>query len=300
LSLAVLKKAALPEDIINLGAEGIINIWKEAGLRGTKNRAEKIVSAVSGNKGYAITDGSQTCRLELACIVRELELAIRTEKEAEEQVRKIVARIPGAQRLLGIKGISYRTVAGFFAIVGDLKKRFSNVKQIVKLAGLNIVIRSSGTYKGEARISKRGCPELRAALYRVLTALLENTPAFKPLRDHFMKRTDNPLNAIKANVAMCNKLLRIFYAMVIHDEDYDEKKMLGDIKRMERTKVSQAAVEAGKLKNELDMILCGAKGKEVTNEMIESIRKVGKAMKGLVAVAERGTVKETLPQAVGG
>ena len=236
----------------------------------------------------------------MACIVRELELAIRTEKEAEEQVRKIVARIPGAQRLLGIKGISYRTVAGFFAIVGDLKKRFSNVKQIVKLAGLNIVIRSSGTYKGEARISKRGCPELRAALYRVLTALLENTPAFKPLRDHFMKRTDNPLNAIKANVAMCNKLLRIFYAMVIHDEDYDEKKMLGDIKRMERTKVSQAAVEAGKLKNELDMILCGAKGKEVTNEMIESIRKVGKAMKGLVAVAERGTVKETLPQAVGG
>ena len=300
LSLAVLKKGALPEDIINLGAEGIINIWKEAGLRGTKNRAEKIVSAVTGNKGYAITDGSQTCRLELACIVRELELAIRTEKEAEEQVRKIVARIPGAQRLLGIKGISYRTVAGFFAIVGDLKKRFSNVKQIVKLAGLNIVIRSSGTYKGEARISKRGCPELRAALYRVLTALLENTPAFKPLRDHFMKRTDNPLNAIKANVAMCNKLLRIFYAMVIHDEDYDEKKMLGDIKRMERTKVSQAAVEAGKLKNELDMILYGAKGKEVTNEMIESIRKVGKAMKGLVAVAERGTVKETLPQAVGG
>ena len=36
--------------------------------------------------------------------------------------------------------------------------------------------------------------------------------------------------------------------MVIHDEDYDEKKMIGDIKRMERTKVSQAAVEAGKLK----------------------------------------------------
>ena len=128
LSLAVLKKAALPEDIINLGAEGIINIWKEAGLRGTKNRAEKIVSAVSGNKGYAITDGSQTCRLELACIVRELELAIRTEKEAEEQVRKIVARIPGAQRLLGIKGISYRTVAGFFAIVGDLKKKIQQRK----------------------------------------------------------------------------------------------------------------------------------------------------------------------------
>ena len=300
LSLAVLKKAALPEDIIDLGAEGILNTWEADGLHGTKSMAEKIVKAVSGNKGYAITDGCETCRIELSGIVRKLELAIEEEKEAEKQVRKIVARIPGAQRLLGIKGISYRTVAGFFAIVGDLKKRFSNAKQLVKLAGLNIVIRSSGIYKGEARISKRGCPELRTALYRVLTALLKNTPAFKPLRDHFMKREDNPLNAIKANVAMCNKLLRIFYAMVVHDEDYDEKKMLGDIKRMDQTKESPAAAEAAKLKNELDMILYGAKGKEVTNEMIESIQKVGKAMKGLVAVAERGSIKETLPQAAGG
>ena len=72
---------------------------------------------------------------------------------------------------------------------------------------------------------------------------------FKALRDHFMKRTDNPLNAIKANVAMCNKLLRVFYAMIMHDEDYDEKKMLGDIRRMDKTKESSAAVEAGKLKS---------------------------------------------------
>lgn len=295
-SLAVLKKAALPEDIIDLGVEGILGIWKETGLHGTKHQAEKIVSVVSGSKSYAILDGAETCRHELGILVRKLELAIDAEAEAEKQVRKIVVAIPGAQHLLNIKGISYRTVAGFFAVVGDLKKRFSNAKQLIKLAGTHIVIRSSGIYKGQARISKRGYPELRTALYRVLTALIENTPAFKPLKEHFMKRTDNPLNAIKANVAMCNKLLRIFYAMIVHDEDYDEEKMLGDIKRMDRTKESSAAAEAGKLVNQLDMILYGAKGEEVTNEVIERIRKVGKAMKGLVAVAERGSVKETVPR----
>ena len=84
--------------------------------------------------------------------------------------------------------------------------------------------------------------------------------------------------------------------MIVHDEDYDEEKMLGDIKRMDRTKESSAAAEAGKLVNQLDMILYGAKGEEVTNEVIERIRKVGKAMKGLVAVAERGSVKETVPR----
>lgn len=300
LSLAVLKKAALPEDILDLGVEGILGIWKESGLRGTKCRAEKIINAVFGSKGYAIIDGSETARYELGCIIRKLELAIETEAGAEKQVRKIVVQIPGAQRLLGIKGISYRTVAGFFAIVGDLKKRFSNAKQLIKLAGLNIIFRGSGSHKGEAHISKRGCPELRTALYRVLTALMQNTPALKPLKEHFMNRTDNPLNSIKANIAMCNKLLRIFYAMVTHDEDYDEEKMLGDIKRMDSTKVNSAVNEAGKLINQLDLILYGMKGETITAEAIETIRKLCRAIKGLVASAERGPVKGTAPEAGNG
>lgn len=300
LCLAILKEAALPQDILDLGVSGILNIWKESGLRGgTECRAREIIDVVNLNRGYAIIDGAVTARLELNCIIRKLELAMETENETEKLIRKIVVQIPGANHLLGIMGISWRTVAGFFAIVGDLKERFSNAKQLVKLAGLNIVFKSSGKHKGEAHISKRGCPELRTALYRVLTALLKNTPAFKPLKEHFMTRTDNPLNAITANVAMCNKLLRIFYAMIVHDEDFDEKKMLGDIKRMDKTKVSSAVTEAGKLLNQIDLVLNGMEGKEITGETIDEIRMICKAFKGLVASAERGSVKETIPDATG-
>ena len=297
LSLAVLKKASLPEDILDLGTDGILGIWKEAGLRGTRHRAEEIVAAVRDGMGYAITDGAEAGRLELTCIVRSLELAIALEDDAGLEVRRLVVKIPGALRLLRIKGISYRTVGGFFAIVGDLGKRFSNAKQLVKLAGLNVVVRSSGKHKGEAHISKRGCPELRTALYQVLTALLKNTPAFKPLRYYYMKRADNPLNAFKANVAMCNKLLRIFYAMVIHDEDFDPEKMLGDVKRTDRTAESSATAEAGKLVNKIDGILEGAKGETVTEEMAEEIRKAVRAIKGLVSVADREAAKEEISMA---
>ena len=300
LCLAVLKKAALPQDILDLGAEGILNIWKESGLRGGREcKAKKIVDAVNSNKGYAIIDSAVTARFELNCIIRKLELAMEMEDNTEKLVRKIVVQIPGANHLLGIKGISYRTVAGFFAIVGDLKKRFSNAKQLTKLAGLNIIFKSSGSHKGEPHISKRGCPELRTALYRVLTALLKNTPAFKPLKEYYMTRTDNPLNAIKANVAMCNKLLRIFYAMIVHDEEFDEKKMLGDIKRMDKTKVSSAVTEAGKLLNQVDLVLYGMEGKEITGETREEIRKICRGFKGLIASAERGPVKDTIPDAAG-
>ena len=115
-----------------------------------------------------------------------------------------------------------------------------------------------------------------------------------------MKRTDNPLKAIQANVAMCNKLLRIFYAMVAHDEDFDEQKMLGDIKRMDSTKVSSAVTEAEKLTDQLDKVLYGIKGEEMTGETIEEIRKISRAMKGLVASAERGSVKGNVPDTATG
>ena len=49
----------------------------------------------------------------------------------EEQLKEIVLTIPGAERMLEIKGVGIKTVAGFFAEVGDIR-RFSHPDQIIK------------------------------------------------------------------------------------------------------------------------------------------------------------------------
>jgi len=70
-----------------------------------------------------------------------------------------------------IKGVGSMTVARFIAEVGDVRD-YDHPREIQKLAGFNLVENSSGKYKGQTRISKRGRLRLRSLLYRVTFPLV--------------------------------------------------------------------------------------------------------------------------------
>lgn len=70
------------------------------------------------------------------------------------------------EKLLEIKGVGMSTVIGLIAEVGDIG-RFTDPKQIQKLAGLEIVKKSSGKKKGQPRISKRGRQKLRRTMWEL-------------------------------------------------------------------------------------------------------------------------------------
>lgn len=81
-------------------------------------------------------------------------------KQITELIEKLVKKVPFSEKLLQIKGIGMKTVSGFIAEVGDIS-RFTDAKQIQKLAGQAIVENSSGKHHGKSRISKRGRKRLR-------------------------------------------------------------------------------------------------------------------------------------------
>ncbi|WP_407923447.1 IS110 family transposase [Cerasibacillus terrae] len=63
-----------------------------------------------------------------------------------------------------IPGLGATTVATFFAEVGNIRN-YNHPQQLVNLAGLSLREHSSGKFKGQSRISKRGRKRLRKALY---------------------------------------------------------------------------------------------------------------------------------------
>ena len=70
--LAVIKVASMPEDIVKLGVEGIIQIWRAARLRGlTRSRAEKFVAAAKGSIG--MKHGAAAAKLELNVLIEDFE-----------------------------------------------------------------------------------------------------------------------------------------------------------------------------------------------------------------------------------
>ena len=92
---------------------------------------------------------------------------------------------------------------------------------------------SSGKHKGKTTISRRGRDKLRQVLFTAVIPLLATNEEFRSLHQYFTTRTVNPLKKKQSAIALCGKLIRVFYAIMVHGVEYDGKKMLSDIHRNE-------------------------------------------------------------------
>lgn len=231
--LMILKQAPLPQDIKELGVDGINQIWREAKLRGVgAKRAERLVTAATHSIGNK--QGLNTARLEIKNLLNDYEVYTQRMDELMEMIEKELSKIPYIDKLLEIKGIGLKTVCGFVAEVGDIR-RFDNPKQLQKLAGYAIVSSSSGKHQGESHISYRGRKQLRYVLYEAAISLIGKNEEFKQLHHYYLTREKNPLKKMQSVIAVACKVIRVIYAILTKGIDYDGAKMLNDIKRTEIT-----------------------------------------------------------------
>lgn len=227
--MLILKQAPLPEDILTLGVEGVNSIWRDAKLRAVGiKRAKTLVEAARHSVGSK--EGATSARMEIRMLLDDHETRNARLQEVMTLIEELIAKIPMAGKLLEIKGVGIKTVSGFLAEVGDIS-RFSNPKELQKLAGLALVENSSGKHKGETTISRRGRKRLRYLLFEVVMSLVSKNPEFASLHHYYTTRKLNPLKKMQSLMAVAAKLIRVFYAMLTKGVDYDPSKMLGDIKR---------------------------------------------------------------------
>ena len=224
--LAVLEIASLPRDVYELGVDGILLLWKSKKMRGTggRKKAEKLVEAAAANMWL------DYCAAEKVAFLYILEDFRRNSERLEELDRKLeeqVRRLPNVDKLLSIRGVGMQTVVGFIAEVGDVN-RFSDPKQLVKLAGLNAINNESCKKVGEHRISKRGRSALGRVMYEAAGSLIAWNSAFKALQVKYTTRTTNPLKRRQARVVVACKALRIFHAILRKGVDFDPSKVIHD------------------------------------------------------------------------
>lgn len=226
--LAVLQQAPLPEDVVKLGAEGIVELWRNKKIRAVgKKRAQTLIKAAQSSIGMP---GGNCARMDLKLLLEDYF----TKKQQLECVtavlQKEVLKVPNAQKLLSVKGIGIITVAGFLAEVGDIG-RFQSPKQVQKLAGLEPKENSSGKHKGRTSISRRGRRKLRRLLFQAALPLIRSNEDFREVYVYYTTRKDNPLKGIQALIAVGCKLIRIFYALLTHGFEYSSTRFRADILR---------------------------------------------------------------------
>ena len=189
--MLVLKTAPTPEEIIKLGVDGVIQIWKEAKLRGNGHKkAMLIVNAASQSIG--LTEGLEEARMEIQDLIEDYELQMKRLEKVNSLIENLCKQIKYVDKLLEIKGIGIITVAGFIAEVGDIT-RFDNAKELQKLAGLELVADSSGKHNGKTRISKRGRKRLRYLLVQAAVSVIGKNDEFRQIHEYYTTRKNNPL-----------------------------------------------------------------------------------------------------------
>ncbi len=209
--LLVLMRAPLPSDILSLGVEGICRIWREAKVRAAGiNRAKKLVEAAQKSIGQK---GGEAVRQELWQLMEEHELLKKQLSDTMRIIEELLIKIPGADRLLKVPGAGVVTVAGFLSEVGDIS-RFTDPKQIQKLAGLAVMENSSGKRKGLPGISRRGRSRLRWVLFQLARTTVNSNKEMKVYHQYYTTRKENPLKKKQSLMAIAGKMTRIFYGML--------------------------------------------------------------------------------------
>ena len=229
--LMILRAAPLPEDIVKLGVGGVNQIWRDAKLRGVGiKRARTLVEAAEHSVGSR--DAQEAARIELQILLSDYDRQTKREAELMALINEKIREVPYIDKLLEIRGVGLKTVIGFVAEVGEIK-RFDDPKQIQKLSGYAIVKNQSGKHKGESHISYRGRKRLRYVMYEAAVSVVSHSPEFRSIHQYYTTRDKNPLKKMQSMIAVACKLIRIFYVILKNGTKYDAAKMMGDIRRPE-------------------------------------------------------------------
>lgn len=140
-------------------------------------------------------------------------------REAIEKIHKqmeaLASGLPEYDVLIDFYGIGVRLASQILAETGDVS-RFYKKGALVAYAGLDSPPDQSGSYNAaHRRITKRGSPLLRSALFQAMRVLLIKKPEDNPIYDFMQKKRQEGKPYKVYVMAGASKFLRILYARVM-------------------------------------------------------------------------------------
>ncbi|MDR3554539.1 MAG: IS110 family transposase [Syntrophobacteraceae bacterium] len=215
-ALHLIENFPTPESILSLGVEGLRAILGKVS-RGRLGEEQARLIFAGAQESVGIREGRDAILLEINHLVFRIRSESNFIEGVENQMRQYLEQVPCSRSILSIKGVGEVMTAGLIGEVGDFGK-FTTISEIMKLAGLDLYEISSGSKKGQRRISKRGRSYLRKILFFAVVNMVKTEGI---LHGHYRQMVDRGMPRIKALIAMCRKALRIIFAIVRDNAVYE-------------------------------------------------------------------------------
>ena len=125
------------------------------------------------------------------------------------------------ERVIKIKGVGDRILTGLILSMGDYNL-YSNASQITKLAGLNLVDKTSGSsINSPSHISHKGNHNLRYWAYHGALQVIKHPGPFQDLYNRKKAKSSYKGSGKRALIAVSDKLLRVVWAILKKGGDFN-------------------------------------------------------------------------------
>jgi transposase len=213
-SRRLLAEALTPEEFVDLELSELSQKLRETSRgRHGQAKAHEIQTLAARSVGVGFL--GHALRVQMTCLLEQLALLEQQLDELDAEIEAMMKRLP--QYITSIPGIGPVTGATILAEIGDVQ-RFGTPEKLVAYAGIDPVVYQTGEFRAiNTRMSKRGSPYLRHALWQAAFAASRFDPQ---LRDYYQrKRAEGKAHGTVLG-AICRKLLHRIYIILKEDRPY--------------------------------------------------------------------------------
>lgn len=216
-SRAILAQAATAEELAQFDLAELSALLGAASRgRFGEAKAREVKSAAARSLGVSFL--ADACQIEVRCLLGHIELLESQVALVDEHLARLLAGVPDGQHLLSIKGIGAALAAAILGEIGDVS-RFAGPEKLVAYAGLDPSVYQTGEFvAAEARLSKRGSPYLRRALWLAAGMARLSNPDLQAVYERKIAQGKHHNEAI---AAVCHRLLNRVYIVLKQKRPYE-------------------------------------------------------------------------------
>ena len=214
-SMELLSQYTTPEEMLSVSSQQLAEVLKKAsrGRLGAE-KAVEIQDAAKNSFGIVMVSSS------FSLIIRQYIEQIRSLESSVDIFDTEIARLLSGfdTQLTTITGIGPTLAAVILSEIGGDIRRFSSSAKLAAYAGVDPTVKQSGDFSGtRMKMSKRGSPYLRRAIWLASTVAAFKDPAIHALYER--KRAEGKDNMTVIG-HICRKMISIIFAVLRDNTPY--------------------------------------------------------------------------------
>ena len=212
--MELLANYTTPEEMFAVDTQKLADLLNKASHgRFGLDKAQQIQSCAKNSFGILLASSS------FSLIIRQHLEQLKSFESSIAAFDTEIARLMGNfdTKLETITGVGTTLAAVIFSEIGGDIRKFPSVPKLVAYAGLYPKSRQSGESKTDGRMSKRGSPYLRRAVWLAASVAAFKDPAVSLF---YQKKRSEGKDHLTAIGHVCHKMLAIIFAVLRDNKPY--------------------------------------------------------------------------------